>query len=122
MQIYGNKMATRKICSISVLGGIMLLCQINFTKAIGNQFCPMPIGKLGSTLNLNITLDSCTFDNTTSNPSQSTSCSTWIRFNLRRGEYDELGADKMTIKLYGGELCFAYKMKSKTIGPGGGTS
>jgi len=100
----------------------MLLCQINFTKAIGNQFCPMPIGKLGSTLNLNITLDSCTFDNTTSNPSQSSSCSTWIRFNLRRGEHEELGADEMTVKLYGGELCFAYKMKSTTTGPGAGAS
>ena len=80
----------------------------------------MPLGKLGPVLQVNLTMDLCTYDNTSLISPASSSCKPWIQTAMRRGEQEQLW--RMSGTLYGGQICFAYSAKSVVTGVGASTS
>ena len=68
--------------------------------------CPMHShGPLGPVLKVNIVVDKCTYDNSTSTPTLV--CQPWIQKDFRRGEYLDLSWKMswiVTAKFYGREV------------------
>jgi len=102
-------------CTVALFG-VLWAYQLQFVSAQA-VFCPMPIGTLGPMLKANVLVESCTYDNSTSsNPVPNCDTDTRVQKDFRRGEYDYLRRESLFVKLYGGDICFSYWMKSAMKG------